>query len=107
MAYQYEGSAETSKGTIIYKRKRHYFGPKDLWRVANAVEWPFHPDNCLTYIGVFELLFNRIPFEEPDTDEDWRALVSEAIQLTVKEYQDAGGEFGGGGSSGGGATGNF
>lgn len=104
MAYDYEGSALTSRGRVIYERKRHFFGPNDLRRVQRAVQWPESPYARYVMIVVFEELFDKIEWASVEGEKkglEWfLKMKAETKRRLESESGFGGGQFGGGGATG-------
>ena len=105
MAYKYEGSARTSTGKIIYRRKPHLFNACDLARIAEVVELPETDYGMLCFIVTLLRLLGRIR-DERDYDVGNKARDLEAVLwLWRADFEPPLGV--GGGAGGAGATGTF
>lgn len=105
MSYDYEGSAETRKGKIVYKRKRHFWTACSVARAAKAVGFPTDTKSLLCQLDILEYWLVGINLEESEFHTESLNVILGEIQATREslvpeiDFQESGsGTFGGAGS---------
>jgi len=104
MAYHYDGIAQTQKGSIIYKRKKHRWSGKDMGRIIKAIGFPTDIRETYDWLQAsltLLVLLQRVPHGTVSSDAV--ALISSLATYiaTAEEFEGfGGGEYGGGGASG-------
>lgn len=106
MSYAYEGLATTQKGKIIYRRKKHVFGPKDLDRLIKVIGLPDDLQKRLDFLfAAMNLIDNVSKIPHADVADAANELLS-ILSVYVNSSEDFEG-FGGGTFGGAGATGRW
>lgn len=109
MAYKYTEEATTRKGTVIYKRKKHEFGWKDIWRLIKKFGGPSDIDQEYYELKAMLLILRDVPMEDVEGLDEGKSAVKSAIYIRIEEIEkDPSWEgFGGGTFRGAGATGTW
>lgn len=107
MAYKYTEEATTRKGTVIYKRKKHIFGWKDIWRLIKKLRGTLNVDEEYYELKSILLLMGEVPAMDVEDLDEAKSTVKSAIYMRINEIEADpswegfdGGTFGGGGTSG-------
>ena len=104
MAYAYEGIAQTQKGKVIYRRKKHFFKPKDLHRLIKKLDFPADlRERYDWYLAVLDLLdlVRRTQNGDVQTAAGELNNILTTFIASSPEFKGfSGGQFGGAGAGG-------
>lgn len=90
MSYKYAAEAKTTKGKIIYPRKKHTFSVKDARRINRTYESPRSNEDKWIEVRMVAELIDRLVFTALDDYSDTIFEFQILLRELEKDYEDHG-----------------